>query len=260
MKRSARKFFIYGDIVLLLLIPFAIIALHRYERSPTPRLAIIQDMDQMPYRKPQRPSPLFADGRAMRPHIPGTMAREDFVFLNTAEARAHPNNWKKDHVVINSGQKYDRIMLGQVISGGKARFISHIPIPITRRFLEPGRGKFDIYCTPCHGYDGRGNGTINRYVNRLRAAGSPDAGTWVQPTDLTGPGVQYLPAGGLYNVITNGIAAMASYKDQIPVVDRWAIVAYVKALALSQKVVPVDRLPPPVRAKLGAVPAAKVGK
>ena len=57
----------------------------------------------------------------------------------------------------------------------------------------------------------------------------------MQPSDLTGPGVQFMPDGGIYNVITNGIAVMAAYKDQVPVVDRWAIVAYVRALQLSQK-------------------------
>ncbi len=250
MKAKTRNLYIIGDLVLLALIPFAIIAVRRYSYTTTPRFAIIQGMDRMPYLTPERRSPVFADGRAMRPHIAGTMAQQDFTFINMAEARAHPNNWKKDHVVIRSGLQYDRIMLGQKLVHGTGQFITKIPIPVTRRLVLRGQEQFDIFCTPCHGFNGMGNGTVNQYVNKLRAAGSPDAGNWVQPSDLTGPGVAFMPDGGIFNVITNGIAAMAAYKDQIPVVDRWAIVAYVRALQLSQKKVSVRRLPMSVRNRL----------
>ncbi len=178
------------------------------------------------------------------------MAQQDFTFVNMAEARAYPGNWKKDHVAIRTGPQYNRIMFGQKLVNGQGQFVTKIPIPVTRRLVLRGQKEFDIFCTPCHGFNGMGNGTVNQYVNKLRAAGSPDAGSWVQPSDLTGPGVQFMPDGGIYNVITNGIAVMAAYKDQVPVVDRWAIVAYVRALQLSQKKVAVGRLPQSVRSRL----------
>ncbi|MGC9259073.1 MAG: c-type cytochrome [Phycisphaerae bacterium] len=250
MKAKIRNFYIIGDLVLLALIPFAIVAVRRYSYTTTPRFAIIQGMDRMPYLTPERRSSVFADDRAMRPHIAGTMAQQDFTFVNMAEARAYPDNWKKDHVAIRSGLQYDRIMLGQKLVHGQRQFITKIPIPVTRRLVLRGQQEFDIFCTPCHGFNGMGNGSVNQYVNKLRAAGSPDAGTWVKPADLTGPGVAFMPDGGIFSVITNGVAVMAAYKDQIPVVDRWAIVAYVRALQLSRKKVAVNRLPKSVRNQL----------
>ncbi len=251
MNRKATLFFLIGSIVMAALIPLAVIADRRYERTDIPRIAIIPDMDKMPYLKPERSSDLFADHRGMRPHIPGTMAREDFIFDNMAEQRAHPNNWKKDHVVLSNGKQFQRVMYGQVLTNGQASFINHIPIPVTRRLIARGEEQFDIFCAPCHGYNGQGNGTVNIYDSELRAEGeSREAGTWVQPSNLTLIGVQALPDGGIYDVVTNGIAAMAAYKDQIPVVDRWAIVSYVRVLGLSQKKVPAYRLPATVRTEL----------
>ena len=79
------------------------------------------------------------------------------------------------------------------------------------------------------------------------------------PSDLLGPGVAYLSDGLIFNVISNGVGTMASYKDQIPVVDRWAIVSYVRALEKSQKVVPVSKLPYPIRHSLKSLPVKTTG-
>lgn len=260
MNPKAMLFFLIGSIVMAALIPLAVIADRRYERTDIPRIAIIQDMDKMPYLKPERSSNLFADHRGMRPHIPGTLAWQDFVFDNMAEQRAHPHDWAKDHVVLANGKEYQRVMYGEVLSKGQANFVNHIPVPVTRRLIARGKEQFDIFCAPCHGYNGQGNGTVNIYDKELRQGGdSSDAGTWVQPSNLTLIGVQALPDGGIYNVITNGIAAMAAYKDQIPVVDRWAIVSYVRVLGMSQKVVVPARLPAGTRTELKDLPA-KGGK
>jgi mono/diheme cytochrome c family protein len=250
MNVSSKKIFVYGDIVLLALIPLSIIALKREQRTPTPRLEIIQDMDKQAYLKPLRESSLFADNRGMRPQVPGTLAQEDMVFLNMAEVQAHPGDQSLDEVQIKTGDDYDRIMFGQVLSGGQGQFIQKIPLPVTPEFIQRGQEQFDIFCTPCHGFNGKGDGTVNQYVEQLRAAGDPNAGDWVQPTDLTGPSVKFLPDGMVYNIITNGIAVMASYGDQIQVADRWAIVAYVRTLEASQKQVPVGQLPDSVRKQL----------
>ena len=257
MFRIHHHFMIGGSVLLLLILPLMIIALKRHERSATPRLAIIQDMDKMPYLKPQRKSDFFADGRGMRPHIPGTLAREDFIYINQAETQLHPNNWAATHVVLNSKIKYEKMLYGQVLRNGQGDWVKAIPIHVTPEFVNRGQQKFDVYCGPCHGDNGRGNGLVNQYVTQLRAEGSADAGTWVQPTDLTSPAVKYMPDGQIYGVITNGIAAMAAYKDQIPVVDRWAIVAYVRALELAAAPVPASKLPAQDRP---ASPTGKVAK
>jgi hypothetical protein len=251
MKRKTRNIYIYINIALAGLVPFGIICLARHERTTTPRWSIIQsNMEKQRYYKPQRPNTLFADGRAMRPHIPGTLAQQDFIYVNQAEIRAHPHNWAKGHVVLKSKALYDSVLYGQKLVNGQGQWLSHIPIPVTRRFVERGQTEFNIFCEPCHGYDGRGNGPVNQWDQRLRKDGSPDAGTWVPPSNLLGAGVKYLSDGLIYNVVTNGVGTMASYKDQIPVVDRWAIVSYVRALEMSQKKVPVRQLPYPVRTRL----------
>lgn len=254
MKRTTRNTYIFINLGLAALVPFGLICLARHERTTTPRWAIIQDMDKQPYYKAERPSKLFADGRAMRPHIPGTLAQQDFIYINQAEARAHPRNWTKDHVILKNKKLYDSILFGQTLVSGHGQWLTQIPIPVTKRFVKRGQTEFNIFCEPCHGYNGKGNGTVNRWDQRLRKLGSPEAGTWVPPSNLLGPGVAYLSDGLIYNVVTNGVASMASYKDQIPVVDRWAIVAYVRALEKSQKVVPAAKLPYLIRTNLKPLP------
>jgi mono/diheme cytochrome c family protein len=107
--------------------------------------------------------------------------------------------------------------------------VDAFPIPITAATLARGRERFNIYCTPCHDYTGSGNGMIVRrgyrrppsyHIDRLRTA----------------------PNGHFYDVISNGFGAMPDYAAQIAPADRWAIVAYVRALQFSQN------------AKIGDVP------
>ena len=116
-----------------------------------------------------------------------------------------------------------------------------VPLPVTRDLLLRGQQRYDIYCAPCHSRVGDGNGMIVQrgykrppsfHVDRLRAA----------------------PAGYFYDTITAGFGVMPSYAAQIPVSDRWAITAYVRALQLSQQA-PVADLPPAEVAKLDAPPS-----
>lgn len=113
---------------------------------------------------------------------------------------------------------------------------NRIPFPVTRDVLEHGRERFNIYCAPCHARTGDGNGMIvqrgyrrppSYHIDRLRQA----------------------PLGHFFDVITNGFGAMPDYSSQIPVRDRWTIVAYVRALQFSQNapanLLPSGKLPPP---------------
>jgi mono/diheme cytochrome c family protein len=106
--------------------------------------------------------------------------------------------------------------------------------------VERGQQRFNIYCAVCHGTDGYGNGPVNnRAVQRQEQK-------WVPAANLHSDVVRSRPDGHIFNTITNGIRNMAGYGSQIPVQDRWAIVAYLRALQLSQhapaSAVPAEQL------------------
>ena len=104
--------------------------------------------------------------------------------------------------------------------------------------LKRGRERFNIYCYVCHGYDGSGHGPVNQRALELKSidtdANHPIGVTWTPAAQLTSDVIRAEPDGKIFNTITNGIRTMPSYRDQIPANDRWAIVAYVRALQLSQ--------------------------
>jgi mono/diheme cytochrome c family protein len=104
-------------------------------------------------------------------------------------------------------------------------FFNGLPaqIKVDERLLKRGRERFDIYCASCHGADGLGNGAVNSRAEGVHSK-------WVRPSDLTSALVRGRADGHVFNTITNGIRNMPGYGAQIPVEDRWAIVAYVRAL------------------------------
>jgi Cytochrome C oxidase, cbb3-type, subunit III len=102
-----------------------------------------------------------------------------------------------------------------------------MPFPVTMEVLERGQERYNIYCTPCHSRVGNGAGMI---VQR----GYAHAG------DYHTTRLETAPLGHFFHVITNGYGAMPDYSAQISPADRWAIVAYIKALQLSQKATPAD--------------------
>jgi mono/diheme cytochrome c family protein len=117
------------------------------------------------------------------------------------------------------------------------------PLPVNQELLDRGAERYDIFCSVCHGKLGDGNGMVvqrgfrrppSYHIDRLRQA----------------------PHGYFYDVITNGFGAMPDYATQIPPRDRWAIIAYIRALQLSQHA-PAAELPAPLRQKLDARGAAK---
>lgn len=144
-------------------------------------------------------SPYFADGSAMRPLPTGTVSRE-----------------------------YGGLEPSYLTGLGPAGFVSELPVELTSDLLLRGQERFDIYCAPCHNYNGDGMGMV---VQR----GFP------QPVSFTA--TQRLldaPVGYYYNAITNGFGRMYSYASRVKPEDRWAISAYVKALQLSQNADPSD--------------------
>jgi hypothetical protein len=184
--------------------------------SEKPRVHFIQDMDNQVKRKTQSTSEVFADGRSSRPPIAGTV-KFDSIIGNDALTLGYTRTW---NAAKNS---YD------------VTFEQDIPVKVDEALLKTGEKKFNTYCMPCHGFDGTGNGPINQRAQEVMI--NPNASmntTWVQPSNLTDEARVARPNGHLFNTITNGIRNMAGYGQAIPDAhDRWAVVAYVRALQLS---------------------------
>lgn len=218
-KSVTPPFWIVGVAMVLIVItfiPLVVAARGRFDRSRQPRVHVFLDMDKQPRYEAQDAAAIFADGRAMRPPVAGTVARgrlkADPMLYDgySATWNAEENRWD-----VNFAESFPE------------------QIQLTSRLLERGQQQFAIHCLPCHGADGMGNGPVNRSAVKLQSSGV--AGTWVPAANLHDVTIRERPAGHLYNTIVNGIRTMPSYGDRIvDVNDRWAVVAYVRALQLSQ--------------------------
>lgn len=195
--------------------------LHDYRRarpaSWLPCLALLlllagcaeQEMDKQPkYQRPYQESTFFADGQSARPLVAGTVAR--------GQART------------------DRAYYEGKVSGDL--LINEIPTKVDRKVLARGQQRYNIYCLPCHGATGDGQGMI------VKRGFSP-------PPSFHLERLRDAPSGHYFNAITNGFGAMYSYASRIPVDDRWAITAYIRALQYSQHA-KLDDVPAEIRPKL----------
>jgi hypothetical protein len=154
---------------------------------------IRQEMYDQPKYEPLAETAFFADRRASRPLVEGTI----------------PQGYLQEDEHLHDG----------LVNGEPA---TTYPIPVTRETLLRGQERFNIYCSPCHDRVGTGNGII---VQR----------GFKQPVSYHIDRLREAPPGYFYGVIKNGFGMMASYSYQVPhPEDRWAIVAYIKALQLSQ--------------------------
>jgi mono/diheme cytochrome c family protein len=176
-------------------------------------LSCRQDMASQPRYNPLAESSFFGDERSARP------LTEDTV------ARGHLRN----RSLLFTGK----------IGGG---FANAFPFPIDAENLQRGRQRYEIFCTPCHGRAGRGDGMIVKRGYR-------------QPPSFHVDRLRQQPAGYFFDVITSGFGAMPDYAAQIPAEDRWRIVAYLRALQLSEHTELQD-VPPEHRSELdgGAQP------
>jgi len=152
-------------------------------------------------------SAFFEDGRASRPLVEGTVPR------GYAKTDAH-------------------LYTGKV----NGRLAETFPFPITRPILERGRERYDIFCAPCHGRDGYGEGMIIQRGFR-------------PPPSFHTDRLRQAPVGHFFEVITNGFGTMYGYASRIRPEDRWAIIAYIRALQLSQNATLQD-VPPAERRRL----------
>ena len=164
-------------------------------------------MHLQPKYKPLDSSNFFDDGRSARPPVPGTVAR--------------------GHLRID-----EHLYAGKV----NGVPVDTFPFPITRHDLERGRGRYNIYCAPCHDDTGHGQGMVvqrgfpappSYHIERLRQA----------------------PVGHFFDVMTNGYGTMYSYASRVSPEDRWRIAAYIRALQLSEHAT-LDDVPEKERARL----------
>lgn len=170
-----------------------------------------RDMYDQPKLKPLAESPVWTDGRGSRPSVEGTVARSMGAFAGSTSGRRQ----------------------------GVTEDVEAMPASaMSADLLARGRERFDIYCSPCHGYGGDGDGMVVRrgfpappsyHIDRLRNA--PDA--------------------HFYDVITHGYGAMYPYATRVPPADRVAVVAYIRALQLAQHA-PIALVPSQARAALEA--------
>jgi hypothetical protein len=168
-----------------------------------------QDMANQPRQNPLSPTTFFPDGRSERPAIENTVVR---------------GSLETDALFVPKDS-------------------NAFPLPLSLALLERGKERYAIFCSPCHGLQGDGNGMV-----AMRGMKHPP--TYHQDR------LRQEPNGYLYDVVTNGFGAMSGYSAQIPPQDRWAIIAYFRALQLSRNA-PVAELPPSLKEKLMSGGATK---
>ena len=178
-----------------------------------------QDMYDQPRYKTYAPSPLFEDGASARPPVAGTEPRARGAFADSSGGRVGTDLVRRDTMAEDAQTN---------------------PYPVDLALLKRGQDRYMIYCMPCHSPAGDGDGLVVR-------RGFPAPPSYHQDR------LRNAPDRHLYDVIKNGYGVMVPYGDRVEPADRWAIVAFIRALQLSQHA-DVASLPPDVRAHLGDRP------
>jgi mono/diheme cytochrome c family protein len=174
-----------------------------------------QDMYDQPRYKPTAASPLFPDGAASRQPPAGTVPHAIGAFAGTSSGRAGEGNVEREQAALAA---------------------QGMPYPVTQQLLRRGQERYTIYCMPCHSPVGDGDGRVVR-------RGFPAPPSYHQDRLRNAPDRHF------FDVISNGYGIMFSYADRVDPPDRWAIVAYIRALQLAQHA-PVDALDASARAQL----------
>jgi mono/diheme cytochrome c family protein len=211
--RLRRPPFIFISLGVILMVaswvPLVLFARGRVSRSEHPRVQLPQDMGVQPKFREQQTNEMFVDGRADRPRVVGTVARGKL--------------FDDDHLY----RGYAMQAGGQ---GGKPqpKFFDDFPqqVKVDDVLLQRGRERYTIYCAVCHGDDGYGRGPVATRAEEIQMP--------INAASFHTDVVRDRPNGHIFNTITNGIRTMPAYSAQIAAEDRWAIVAYVRALQLSQ--------------------------
>ena len=182
----------------------------RGDVSRKPPLEIFADMDRQPKLRPMEPNGFFPNGMSSQPLVEGTVARSEAIDLGEGK-KVYP--FEKDHVVVSGFEQET------------TNTVASIPIRVTMNLMKRGQERFNISCAPCHGRQGDGNGVVKFFgFSAIK--------------DLHDPNVVNLNDGQLFRVITKGSqqgkGLMKGFGTSLGVKDRWAIVAYLRALQLSR--------------------------
>ena len=167
------------------------------------------DMHVQPRYNPYDPTDFFGDGQSARMPVAGTFPRGELTLgpqelLYTGKVNGQPSEV--------------------------------FPFPVTQEIVERGRERYNVFCSPCHGFAGDGDGMIVQRGFR-------------HPPSFHEDRMRTAPAGHYFDVITNGFGVMYPYGYRVPPRDRWAIIAYIRALQLSRQV-PIGDVPDAERTKL----------
>jgi len=166
-----------------------------------------QDMHDAPRYEPLEASTFFTDGRSSRMLVANTV----------------PRGLLREDTHLNEGK----------IDG---KLATTFPMPVTAEVMARGQERFNVFCSPCHGRTGGGNGMVVQRGFRAPPSYHEDR-------------LRNAPVGYFFDVMTNGFGAMQDYSAQVPVADRWAIAAYIRALQFSQRAT-IDDVPANRRADL----------
>jgi mono/diheme cytochrome c family protein len=180
--------------------------------SLTPALACRLDMHDQPKYIPLRESTFFNDHRSARPLVAGTVAQGQL--------------------------REDALMYTGKVNGTDATLF---PFPVDAAVMARGRERFDIFCSPCHGRTGQGDGMVVQRGFR-------------PPPTFHQDRLREEPVGHFFDVITNGFGVMPDYASQIKVADRWAIISYIRALQVAEHA-SVSDVPANRRSDLDARPS-----
>jgi mono/diheme cytochrome c family protein len=231
-----------------------------------------RDMQDQPKYKAYRASTFFADGLSSRPYVEGTIPRghlrDDKFFyqgkmtgqqqqgasggaptqnaggtaqsvLQTAQpnAQGSGSGQQQGGDVNVRGNPAGRVgqQAGAIQSQAGKDDVNEFPFPVTKQVLDRGQERYQIYCSMCHGLTGYGDGMIVRRGFR-------------RPPSYHDERLRNEPVGHFFDVVTNGFGAMPDYAAQIPPEDRWAIIAYIRALQLSQQA-PASQVSAEMRAR-----------
>ncbi len=172
--------------------------------SRKPPIEIFPDMNRQLKLRPMEPDGFFPNGVSSQLPPPGTIARSEPI--QTADGPVY----SFEDSPVNTG-----------LVTGTTNFVDTNPLPVNAALLERGRERFDIFCAPCHGQLGDGNG-ITKKIGVMPAVANLHDKRIVEMTD-----------GEIFNTITHGKSTMAAYGPLMPAQDRWAVIAYLRALQLS---------------------------
>ena len=172
--------------------------------SRKPPIEIFPDMDRQLKLRPQEPNHFFANGVSSQLPPAGTIARSEPIQTVSGPVYSFEDS------PVNTGRVT-----------GTTNFVETNPLPVNGALLQRGRERFDIYCAPCHGRLGDGNG-ITKKIGVMPAVANLHDKRIVEMTD-----------GEIFNTITHGKGMMGAYGPLVPAQDRWAVIAYLRALQLS---------------------------